>query len=58
MLMGYVCMGGAGDTSLDKLVSRYLCAEVTDTASEAHYISALYGVFVAELEKTGQMKLY
>lgn len=58
MLMGYVCMGGAGDTSLDKLVSRYLCAEVTDTALEAHYISALYGVFVAELEKTGQMKLY
>ena len=24
MLMGYVCMGGAGDTSLAKLVSRYL----------------------------------
>lgn len=58
MLMGYLCMGGVGDVSLEKAVSRYLGAEVKDKASEAYYIYSLYGVFTAELEKTGQMKLY
>ena len=58
MLMAYVCVGGTSDISLGKLVSRYFCTEVVDSASEAYYVGELYKVFIDELEKTEQTKLY
>ncbi len=58
MLMAYVCMGGTGDISLARLVSKYFCTEVVDSASEAYYVGELYKVLTDELEKTEQTKLY
>ncbi len=58
MLMAYVCMGGTGDISLARLVSKYFCTEVVDSASEAYYVGELYKVLTDELEETEQTKLY
>ena len=58
MLMAYVCVGGTSDISLGKLVSKHFCTEVVDSASEAYYVGELYKVFIDELEKTEQTKLY
>lgn len=58
MLMAYVCVGGTSDVSLAKLVSKYFCTEVVDSASEAYYVGELYKALADELEKTEQTKLY
>ncbi len=58
MLMAYVCMGGTGDISLARLVSKYFCTEVVDSASEAYYVGELYKVLTDELGKTEQTELY
>ena len=58
MLMGYIASLTDNDFSFDKLTQRLLGKTSKDLAERAYHTKALYDVLAAELEKSGQIKLY
>jgi DNA polymerase-1 len=58
MLMGYIASLTDNDFSFDKLTQRLLGKTSKDLAERAYHTKALYDVLAAELEKSGQTKLY
>ena len=58
MLMGYIASLTDNDFSFDKLTQRLLGKTSKDLAERAHHTKSLYDVLAAELEKSGQTKLY
>ena len=58
MLMGYIASLTDNDFSFDKLTQRLLGKTSKDLAERAYHTKSLYDVLAAELEKSGQTKLY